>query len=131
MTRVDVALALVVRAGRVLLQRRDLHDPVMPGLWEFPGGKLEAGEPPGSAAIRELREETGLEGGDPRAFPPIAFDYPDRCVVLHPFRTAAEGVPRTGLAWGWFRPEEAERLRQPEANRLLAPLVARICRDLP
>jgi mutator protein MutT len=46
--------------GKVLLLKRRKS-----GLWEFPGGKVEWGETPEAAAVRELREETGLEGGEP------------------------------------------------------------------
>jgi 8-oxo-dGTP diphosphatase len=54
-----VVRAFVVRAGRVLLVRRALWDS-LPGHWELPGGKVDAGEQPALALTRELREETGL-----------------------------------------------------------------------
>jgi 8-oxo-dGTP diphosphatase len=55
-----VAAALIDDAGRVLLQRR-APDRAMAGLWEFPGGKVEPGELPEAALVRELREELGIE----------------------------------------------------------------------
>src|SRR5688500_18860112 len=55
-----VAAALVDAEGRVLLQQRS-PDRDMAGLWEFPGGKVEKGELPESALIRELAEELGIE----------------------------------------------------------------------
>lgn len=54
-----VALALLDDAGRVLMQRRPAHR-AHGGLWEFPGGKLEAGEGPRTALIREIDEELGI-----------------------------------------------------------------------
>ncbi|MBW4329609.1 (deoxy)nucleoside triphosphate pyrophosphohydrolase [Stakelama sp. CBK3Z-3] len=55
-----VAAAMVDADGRVLVQRRPPGKP-MAGLWEFPGGKPEAGEMPEAALVRELREELGIE----------------------------------------------------------------------
>ena len=54
-----VAVALVDAEGRVLLQQRPPGKP-MAGLWEFPGGKVEAGETPEAALVRELEEELGI-----------------------------------------------------------------------
>ncbi len=107
-----VALALIRRGERWFLQRRDPGNPVLPGLWEFPGGKAEGGEPPLETLARELREETGLAL---RAVRP--------CTVLEgtprlqPFLVEADAEPRTDLAWGWFTVEEMRRLPLPPRNR--------------
>lgn len=66
-----VAGALVDQDGRVLVQQRPPGKP-MAGLWEFPGGKVEAGEVPEAALIRELAEELGI-AIDVRALAPAAF----------------------------------------------------------
>ena len=55
-----VVAALVREAGRVLMSRRRA-DQAMPNLWEFPGGKVEPGEHPEAALIREVREELGCD----------------------------------------------------------------------
>ncbi|MHA6326037.1 NUDIX domain-containing protein [Roseivivax sp. CAU 1753] len=55
---IPAALAVVIRAGRVLLVRRRNRPDA--GLWGYPGGKCEPGEPAAAAALRELTEETGL-----------------------------------------------------------------------
>ncbi len=109
-----VALALIRRGERWFLQRRDLGNPVLPGLWEFPGGKSEAGETPQQALRRELREETGLDLRTAR--PCTALEGTPR---LHPFLVEADGDPCTGLAWGWFAVEEMRRLPIPPRNRAL------------
>jgi mutator protein MutT len=57
---VTIAVAVVVHEGRVLVGRRSLHAAAAPGLDEFPGGKLEAGETVAEAAARECLEETGI-----------------------------------------------------------------------
>ena len=66
-----VAIALVDGEGRVLVQQRPPGKP-MAGLWEFPGGKVEPGEIPEAALVRELTEELGIEIAI-EALAPIAF----------------------------------------------------------
>ena len=115
---IDVTLALIRRGERWFLQRRDPGNPVLPGLWEFPGGKVEDGETLTVALGRELREETGLDLRT--AWPCTVLDGPTR---LHPFLVEAEGDPRTELAWGWFTLEEMRRLPIPPMNRVLVERV--------
>jgi 8-oxo-dGTP diphosphatase len=120
---VEVAIALIWRGGRVFLQRRDPAGAVLPGRWEFPGGKVEPGESSEQALRRELHEEVGLETDAVQSLAVIEHAYPDRRIRLHPYLVGIAGEPRTGLAWGWFTPEEAVRLPLPEAN---LPLLRRI-----
>lgn len=72
-------LAVMIRGGaegpRVLLVRR--ANPPQPGHWGFPGGKVEWGEDVGRAAIRELREETGVQGANPVAFDSVDLIVPE------------------------------------------------------
>jgi 8-oxo-dGTP diphosphatase len=60
MRTILVAAAIVIQGGKVLLTQRK-KDSHLEGLWEFPGGKIEAGEDPRAALVRELREELGVE----------------------------------------------------------------------
>jgi 8-oxo-dGTP diphosphatase len=115
----EVALAMIRRGGRWFLQRRDPANAVLPGLWEFPGGKVEEGETPERALGRELREETALILRDARPCSVI-----DGVVRLHSFFVEADGDPRTGLAWGWFTEEELRRLPTPPRNRALIDKLA-------
>ncbi|HJV23175.1 MAG TPA: (deoxy)nucleoside triphosphate pyrophosphohydrolase [Holophagaceae bacterium] len=117
---IEVALGLLEREGRWFLQRRDPAGAVLPGLWEFPGGKVEPGEAPAEACRRELEEELGLVGTDLHAVEPLVHAYGERVVRLHPFRVPTDQVPRTELAWGWFTPQEIRHLPIPAAN---GPLV--------
>ncbi|CAG0948859.1 8-oxo-dGTP diphosphatase [Burkholderiales bacterium] len=101
-----VAAAVVLRAdGAVLLAQRPAGKPYA-GYWEFPGGKLEAGESPRDALVRELREELGIAVR--RASPWLVqeFAYPHAHVELHFFRVFAfdgEPVGHDGQAFAWQR----------------------------
>ncbi|WP_257304651.1 NUDIX domain-containing protein [Geothrix campi] len=110
----DVALALIRREGRCFLQRRAAANPVLPGLWEFPGGKVEPSETPLAALRRELLEEVAMELGAATALPVLQGP-----VCLHPFLVDAPGQPRTDLAWGWFTLKEIAALPIPPANAAL------------
>jgi 8-oxo-dGTP pyrophosphatase MutT (NUDIX family) len=117
----EVALALIQRGSRWFLQRRDPGNAVLPSLWEFPGGKVEAGESALECLRRELREEVGLVAGEVRPLPLLAGP-----VRLHPFLVQAEGSPRTELAWGWFKVEDLDRLPVPALNRALIASLAQV-----
>jgi len=104
--------------GRVLVTRRraGAH---LGGLWEFPGGRVEAGESPAGAARRELAEETGLVAERLVPLAVVVHAYPGRSVRLHAFlapgprgRVRLDG-PRE---WAWVEPRELAGLPMPEAN---------------
>lgn len=81
---VQVAAGLISRDGCYLIARRkaEVH---LGGLWEFPGGKREAGESLKACLRRELREELGVEVTPPVLFRIIRHDYPEKTVELHFF----------------------------------------------
>ncbi|MBI5863687.1 MAG: (deoxy)nucleoside triphosphate pyrophosphohydrolase [Planctomycetes bacterium] len=120
-----VAVALVRRNGLWLVARR--HDDVhLGGLWEFPGGKLEPGETPAIAAVRELREECAVDAIVERLLPAIMHEYPDRVVYLTPVVcrwTAGDGHPIGNAECRWVTLEEMRRLEMPALNgEILAEL---------
>lgn len=125
-----VAVALVDADGRVLVQQRPLGKP-MAGLWEFPGGKVEAGEVPEAALARELAEELGI-GVDPGALIPAAFaseGLGGRHLLLLLYRADAwEGVPepRHASALRWVRPAEMRALAMPPADVPLVDALERL-----
>lgn len=81
----QIALALIWRGGEVLVAKRASNAEHLPDVWEFPGGKIESGETPEQAAIREAREETGLKVEVFGAREVIEWDYEARRVTLRPF----------------------------------------------
>lgn len=74
MKTINVVAALIVRDGRIFATRRGYGD--WKGFWEFPGGKVEAGESPEDALVREIREELATEVGVERYVTTIEWDYP-------------------------------------------------------
>ena len=126
-TMVVVAAALVDAEGRVLLQQR-LPGRAMAGLWEFPGGKVEPGERPEAALVRELGEELGIDA-DAAALAPAAFASADSpgegrhmLLLLYLCRDwRGEPRPLDAAALKWVRPGEMSALAMPPADE---PLIA-------
>ncbi len=100
-----VAAALVDEEGRVLLQQRPAGK-ALAGLWEFPGGKLEPGESPEDALVRELREELGImvtaDALEPAGFATEALPGRHLLLLLYVIRSW-QGTPvaleADGLIW--------------------------------
>ncbi|HZK80906.1 MAG TPA: 8-oxo-dGTP diphosphatase MutT [Humisphaera sp.] len=94
MSQIDVAIAIIHRSGKVLICQRRKND-TFADLWEFPGGKVEAGETPEQCLAREIHEELGISVRIDNCFPTIAHDYPQLTVHLFPFLcTIQSGEPR-------------------------------------
>ena len=125
-----VAAALLDPAGRILLQQRPAGRQ-MAGLWEFPGGKVEPGESPETALIRELREELGIEveqnALSPAAFASEPLGERHLLLLLYICRVWL-GTPRAldSPALSWARPDEMEDLPMPPADRPLIRLLERL-----
>lgn len=120
-----VACALVDSDNRVLVTQRP-EGKQLAGLWEFPGGKLEAGERPEAALIRELREELGIEVKEaclaPLSFASHAYESFHLLMPLYICRRW-EGLvqPREGQAMQWVRPARLRTLAMPPADEPLIP----------
>jgi len=110
--RLSVACGVLQRAdGKVLLTQRP-SGKLAEGRWEFPGGKLEAGEVPLQALVRELEEELGVELTRARRLLRLRHDYRDRIVDLDTWLVYGfEGQPesREGQRFAWLDPDEIAR----------------------
>jgi 8-oxo-dGTP diphosphatase len=129
-TMTVVAAALCGADGRILLQRR-APGRAMAGLWEFPGGKVEAGEGPEAALVRELAEELGIEVSPLHLEPACFASAPlgDRHMILLLFlcrRWKGEPRPLDAAELRWLRPSEMEPDEMPPADRPLVGWLARM-----
>ena len=106
-----VVAALIRDGGRILMSRRRA-DQAMPLLWEFPGGKVEPGEPPDAALAREVREELGCEVRVGRIHEVVFHAYPEFDLYML--------VYECGIVSGAPAPREVAEVAWVEAGRLPA-----------
>jgi 8-oxo-dGTP diphosphatase len=121
------AVALIDADGRVLLAQRP-EGKSMAGLWEFPGGKVESGETPEAALIRELKEELGIDTWQ-SCLAPLTFAshaYPDFHLLMPLFacrRWQGVTTPREGQNLAWVRPAALRDYPMPPADLPLIPIL--------
>lgn len=121
------AVALIDTDGRVLLARRPMGKSLA-GLWEFPGGKVEPGETPENALIRELKEELGIDTWS-SCLAPLTFashSYPDFHLLMPLFACRRwQGTPhaREGQELAWVRATNLKNYPMPPADIPLIPVL--------
>ncbi|QIE40809.1 (deoxy)nucleoside triphosphate pyrophosphohydrolase [Rhodobacteraceae bacterium SC52] len=121
------AVVLVDPDGRVLLAQRP-EGKAMAGLWEFPGGKVEQGETPEAALIRELHEELGIDTWK-SCLAPLTFashGYDDFHLLMPVFICRKwDGIAqgREGQALKWVKPALLRDFPMPEADLPLIPVI--------
>ncbi|MFV0431047.1 MAG: 8-oxo-dGTP diphosphatase MutT [Alphaproteobacteria bacterium] len=129
---VYVAAGIMVNeAGKILVAQRP-KGKSMAGFWEFPGGKIEAGEVPEQALIREFKEELGvdiaLEGMDAVSF--VSYDY-DKFHLFMPvwaiYQWKGELKGCEGQALKWIEPSELDNLPMPPADVPMLATFKRYC----
>jgi 8-oxo-dGTP diphosphatase len=122
-----VACALIDADGRVLIAQRP-SGKAMAGLWEFPGGKMETGERPEEALIRELQEELAITVREP-CLAPCTFashSYPDFQLLMPLYlcrRWEGTPMPRVHSALKWVRPRDLSQYPMPPADLPLIPML--------
>jgi mutator protein MutT len=120
-TSIEVSAALIFRAGKLLITQRHAQAH-LGGLWEFPGGKLEAGETFEQCLIREIHEELGVEISVGEVFEEISHDYPEKSVRLKFFFCKIlSGEPqKIGVAdFRWIKINELNDFEFPAADAQL------------
>ena len=123
-----VACALIDADRRVLIAQRP-EGKQLAGLWEFPGGKVEPGERPEDALIRELDEELGIQVKEACLAPFVFASHPyESFHLLMPLYVCRkwQGVPqaREHAALKWVRPQQLRDYPMPPADE---PLIAPLC----
>ena len=123
---IRVAAALIEQEGRYLIARRreEVH---LGGLWEFPGGKLEAGESFESCVQREVLEELGIEITSPHYFLTHNYEYSEKKVELKFFTcNIRQGEPKSlGCEeFCWVTPNEMTQFEFPPADMPVLTLLA-------
>lgn len=110
---VPVVCAVIEHDGLVLLAQRP-PDKLLPLKWEFAGGKVEPGEDPAAAIVREIREELGCEISVTRALPRFTHDYGRVVIEMIPFVCALAPHspaphPHEHVAIAWAKPDDLTR----------------------
>lgn len=127
------ACALLDADGRILLAQRP-EGKSLAGLWEFPGGKLEAGETPEETLVRELEEELGIKT-KVACLAPLTFashTYEDFHLLMPLYVCRRyEGIPtgREGQAVKWVRPVALRDYPMPPADEPLIPILQDLLRN--
>lgn len=120
-----IAIAVVEQEGRFLIGQRPVGS-ALAGMWEFPGGKIEPGESPEAAAVRECREETGLQVEPLRRYPTAEHDYEHDQVQLHFIACQViEPLPALGGTYRWVPRQELGQYDFPAGNCELLELLLR------
>ena len=122
-----VAVALIDADGRVLLAQRPAHKE-LGGLWEFPGGKIQSGETPEGALIRELKEELGIDVPArclaPLTFASHSYERFHLLMALYACRNwDGEPEPLEGQALTWVRKDRLRDYPMPPADEPLVPIL--------
>ncbi|MXG36977.1 8-oxo-dGTP diphosphatase MutT, partial [Escherichia coli] len=105
-------------------------DAHMANKWEFPGGKIEAGEPPEQALVRELQEEVGITPFGATLFDKLEYQFPDRHITLWFWLVESwEGEPwgKEGQPGNWVELKASDADKFPPAN---APVISRLTGNL-
>lgn len=108
MKRLEVTAAIIRQNGKILICQRPAEK-ICGLLWEFPGGKIEAGETGEQCIIRECQEELGVTLGVERKLTDITYAYPEQIIRLHFYLChITTGIPekKEHISLAWITPDE-------------------------
>ena len=119
---IRVVVAVIEHAEHGILISRRQQGQHLAGLWEFPGGKIDAQESSEQALVRELQEELGITPNKYNYWFSIEHDYPEKSVCLEVYTvTDFAGQPqgREGQTIQWINPQQLNEYAFPEANKTI------------
>ncbi|MBR4822248.1 MAG: (deoxy)nucleoside triphosphate pyrophosphohydrolase [Bacteroidales bacterium] len=126
MKRINVVAAIIRKEGRIFATQRGYGD--WKDWWEFPGGKMEAGESPEDALVREIREELSAEISVDKFLHTVDYDYPAFHLTMHCFLCSLKGEAlhlNEHEAARWLDADELGSVRWLPADEELLPLIAK------
>ncbi|MDX7986588.1 8-oxo-dGTP diphosphatase MutT [Xenorhabdus sp. 12] len=123
-----IAAGVIRNSNNAIFITQRSADSHMGGFWEFPGGKLEQGENPEQALIRELKEEVGIEVTHSELLDTITHEFPDRNITLYFFLVDEwknEPFGREGQPYRWVLQSELIADEFPPANRSIVSFLTK------
>jgi A/G-specific adenine glycosylase len=128
-----IGVGVIWKNNRVLIQQRP-ENGLLGGLWEFPGGKQEAGETLEQTVLREIEEEVGIQVAVGERITTVKHAYTHFKITLHAYHCAyISGKPqsRVSQGWQWVSPDELEQYAFPKANKTVLSLLLKAWQSNP
>ncbi|ATA19372.1 8-oxo-dGTPase [Gibbsiella quercinecans] len=126
MKQLNIAVGIIRNARQEIFLTQRAADSHMAGFWEFPGGKIEAGETAEQALTRELQEETGIDVQQATPLEVVEHRFDDRIVTLHFYlveQWCGEPYGREGQPMRWARQADLQAADFPPANATIIQLL--------
>lgn len=130
MKTLQIAVGIIRNPQNQIFITQRAADAHMANKWEFPGGKIESGETPEQALVRELQEEVGITPIGATLFDKLEYQFPDRHITLWFWLVESwEGEPwgKEGQPGGWITLHASDAEKFPPAN---APVISRLTGNL-